>query len=705
MNARNAASVCMAMVATLAGCSDNSTPLSPHETPSSASVSATIAQAGSADFSDGHGTAWRQVHETVGLTWSQLAQICPRDGVQPCAGIVAGKDLTGWVWATDSQVVELIARYEPAIRGSRLLQGPAYDAGVAAFFRVFTPTATGGCSGSGYVITCSFGTFLSGWTSGSDALGAGIQATVKSGFFAPSMIQVASDGNVGVSSLTRGIFLWRADGSGGTGIVATDDAGTVDSPTGGVAVPNVLANDSLAGAVATVATVTIREVSSSHAGVTLDVATGAVNVANGVPAGARTLKYHICETARPANCDDAVASVTVAGNIVDAVDDAGSAKTGGGTGIANVLANDTLAGAAATLANVAVSAVTLDPQLSLRADASIAVAANTPVGTYAGSYRICEIGNPTNCDDAAVRVSVTAYAIDAVDDAGSAQSSPGGTAVANVLANDRFDNAPATLAAVSLTQVSSTSSTVTLDAATGAVNVAAGSYAGSHALVYRICERASPANCDNATVTVTIVPQRYIISNDRQYTQEGKGGSFTVRLSQQPSSNISVGVSYLNGTMPVTVSTAALTFTSANWSMPQTVTYSTTRDSDKIDNAGTLVLAASGIANSSIVINGSDGDRKGTDPVSAIQAPLNGQTVAGAVSFWGTASDSDGSISDVKFYVDGNRIATLPGATGTYRPPTWVSSTVANGWHTLEVRSTDNLGNSGRATIMVFVQN
>ena len=106
-----------------------------------------------------------------------------------------------------------------------------------------------------------------------------------------------------------------------------------------------------------------------------------------------------------------------------------------------------------------------------------------------------------------------------------------------------------------------------------------------------------------------------------------------------------------------------------------------------------------------MVINGSDGDRKATDPLPVIQAPYNGQSVSGAVSFWGTATDSDGSIADVKFYVDGNRIATLTGSAGTYRPPLWASSTVGNGWHTLEIRGTDNLGNSGRATLIVYVQN
>ena len=690
----------------LSACSDAPTSVAPiPDATASPSVSAALGAAGAADLSDGRGTAWRQITETVGLSWNQLAQACPRDGGNPCTGVVAGRDLSGWVWATDSQVVELLARYEPAIRGGRVLQGPAYDASVAAFFRAFTPTNSGGCSGTGYVITCSFGAFLSGWTSTSDYAGAGIQATVQSGFFAPSMFQITADANVAASSSSRGAFLWRADGSGGTAIVATDDNGAVDSPTGGVAVANVLANDSLAGATATLATVTIRQLSSTHPGVSLNASTGAVSVAYGVPAGLPSLTYRICETARPANCDDAAVAITVRGNIVDAVDDAGVAKTGGGIAIVNVLANDTFAGGPATRSNVTIAQVGTDPRLTLQPDGSLRIAAGTPAGAYSAVYRICEIGNPTNCDDATVRVTVTAYAIDAVEDEGYAQSGPGGTPIANVLANDTFDGAIATLVTTTVSQLSSTTAGLSLDAGTGAVKVAPGTPAGSHTLRYRLCETASPANCDETNVRVNVAPQSYMISSNRHSVLEGKGGSFTVRLSQVPASNVSVSVAYLAGTMAVTSSPAVLTFTVSNWNLPQTVTYSTNRDSDKIDNAGTLLISAAGIANALVVINGSDGDRKATDPLPVIQAPYNGQSVSGAVSFWGTATDSDGSIADVKFYVDGNRIATVTGSAGTYRPPLWVSSTVANGWHTLEIRGTDNLGNSGRATLSVYVQN
>ena len=61
------------------------------------------------------GKRWRQLTETTNLTWNQTAAVCPRDGVSPCSGSAGTKDLTGWVWATDAQVIALLGHYEPAI--------------------------------------------------------------------------------------------------------------------------------------------------------------------------------------------------------------------------------------------------------------------------------------------------------------------------------------------------------------------------------------------------------------------------------------------------------------------------------------------------------------------------------------------------------------------------------------------------------------
>ena len=117
--------------------------------------------------------------------------------------------------------------------------------------------------------------------------------------------------------------------------------------------------------------------------------------------------------------------------------------------MANVLANDTLGGTPATTARVTLSTVsstaagvTLDA-----ATGSVFVALGTAAGTHTLTYRICEIVDPTNCDDADVTVTVKAFVIDAVNDSGLVPKA-GGTAVANVLANDKFAAAVATLAKV-----------------------------------------------------------------------------------------------------------------------------------------------------------------------------------------------------------------------------------------------------------------
>ena len=47
---------------------------------------------------------------------------------------------------------------------------------------------------------------------------------------------------------------------------------------------------------------------------------------------------------------------------------------------------------------------------------AVSVASGIAAGSYALIYRICEIAMPSNCDSATVGVTVTAYAIDAVND-------------------------------------------------------------------------------------------------------------------------------------------------------------------------------------------------------------------------------------------------------------------------------------------------
>jgi YVTN family beta-propeller protein len=295
---------------------------------------------------------------------------------------------------------------------------------------------------------------------------------------------------------------------------AADDSATVSSA-GGTAVANVLANDRLGGLSVTTAHVTLTQQSSTSGGVTLDPATGAVDVAAGTALGVHLLVYRICETAAPANCDDGTVTVTVrAPFVIDAVDDTATTLPGR-QALASVLANDTLDGAPATSARVALSVVssTSSGILLNASTGSVFVLVGTAPGSHTLTYRICEIASPINCDTAEVALTVNAFPIDAVNDTGAAPRS-GGTALGNVLANDTFAGASATLARVRLSQLASTHAGISLNAATGAVTVVAGTPVGAYTLQYGICEIATPSNCDQAIVTVTVTPLSIIAGND-----------------------------------------------------------------------------------------------------------------------------------------------------------------------------------------------
>lgn len=206
-------------------------------------------------------------------------------------------------------------------------------------------------------------------------------------------------------------------------IVANNDTGAtgVNGFTGGTAYANVLANngngaDTLAGVPATLATVTLSQLSTTDPRVTLNPATGAVVVAPATPAGTFTVVYRICQTLNLANCATAFAQVPVSAAAIAALNDINAPAINtvtGGTAYANILANngngpDTLNGAAANFTNVAVtSATSSNPGVTLNlATGQINVAAGTPVGSQSVNYTICEQLNPVNCASAVASMTV-----------------------------------------------------------------------------------------------------------------------------------------------------------------------------------------------------------------------------------------------------------------------------------------------------------
>jgi hypothetical protein len=443
-----------------------------------------------------------QLPSTAGLSWNTTAQACPQDGVTACTGTIAGRNVNDWVWATDAQVLQLFGYFDPDVLTNRSVEGMAHFGTAQSFLSSFQATQS-------FCITYACGAFAAGWTASKDDAGFPFVGSASWGTTPVSFsgsFNIVSATNADEEQSSRGVWLWRATGPGPH---AYDDTGRVASPAGGAALASVLSNDWIAGVSATSANVTVLAGSSSNPGITLDIDDGSVAVAPATPAGTYTLLYRICDLADGSICDDATVTVVVDPYVIDAVNDSGWASpSNGGTAVASVLANDALSGTRATLSNVSLSLVAIAPAnggitLDL-ADGSIDVARGTALGNYAVIYQICDNTDLSNCDQATAAITVRNYVIDAVNESVRASSKIGGTVIASVLANDTLNGAPATTANVQLSQVSAPIRGITLNLSTGAVTVAPKTSSGIYNLVYRICEIASPTNCDTATVTLDL---------------------------------------------------------------------------------------------------------------------------------------------------------------------------------------------------------
>ena len=154
-----------------------------------------------ADLSDdGNGKRWRQLAETVGPTWDQVAAVCPRDGESRCSGIAGSRDLTGWVWATADQVKALMGLYEPAILTADppSVGGPEYLMSASEFIADMRTTFT--VTGYGFHTSAT-----SGWTASTDEAGQPIRGHVGFGWY-----PIGGSFSLGTtSSIDVGVWLWR----------------------------------------------------------------------------------------------------------------------------------------------------------------------------------------------------------------------------------------------------------------------------------------------------------------------------------------------------------------------------------------------------------------------------------------------------------------------------------------------------------------
>jgi hypothetical protein len=169
----------------------------------------------------------------------------------------------------------------------------------------------------------------------------------------------------------------------------------------------------------------------------------------------------------------------------------------------NLLANDTIGGAAATAGaagNVAFSITTGTPPAGVTVtDGAVAVATSTVPGGFTLTYRICQAATTSNCATATAQITVPVPPIVAAAD--SFNLAAGGSG--DVLANDTLGGVAASAGTVVVSATTALPTGITLSAG-GVVSVGSTAVVGAYPIGYRICQMIAPANCATATATVTV---------------------------------------------------------------------------------------------------------------------------------------------------------------------------------------------------------
>jgi hypothetical protein len=174
-----------------------------------------------------------------------------------------------------------------------------------------------------------------------------------------------------------------------------------------------------------------------------------------------------------------------------------------------VTINDTLGvgGDPVTSENSVVTPVTEGP-LSIDAEGTLTLEANTLPGTYTIIYQLCQLGSgATNCDTATVTVIVSI--IDAVDDTTEPVNGLTGGDTEPLTLNDTItiDAEVAVVIGTNPGDVILTGTTVPdgfILNPDGTVTIPANTLAGDYEVIYQICEVDNPINCDSATATIVV---------------------------------------------------------------------------------------------------------------------------------------------------------------------------------------------------------
>jgi hypothetical protein len=182
---------------------------------------------------------------------------------------------------------------------------------------------------------------------------------------------------------------------------------------------------------------------------------------------------------------------------------------------------------------------------------------------------------------------------------------------------------------------------------------------------------------------------------------EGSTASFTVRLSAQPTADVSVTVARESGDADISViSGGSLTFTTENWNTDQTVTLQAAQDTDTDNGQATIAIDAPGIPQKNITAEEQDDDVINDLTVSIVE-PKNGTQVTRGITVYIEAEASSSSgIQKVEFYVNNRFIK--QDSRAPYRA-SWDTTGELHGNYTIRAIAYDNNGNQKQDEVTVNV--
>jgi gliding motility-associated-like protein len=303
-------------------------------------------------------------------------------------------------------------------------------------------------------------------------------------------------------------------------IIAVADTANLNGYAGSSGKFNVLANDSLNQIPISIGAVTISIIAGSgNAGVNLNVSTGFIEVNPRMSIGNYAIRYRICDTLNPGNCDSALVIIKILAAPVDAVND--TIIVNGYTGnlsAATVWLNDSINNGGIRFREVLISVLAPSLNSGIILDTAtgvISVQPRTKAGLYTINYKICDTLNRSNCDSATARIEVLPPSIIASADNASVNSFTGDTSLLNVLANDSLNGMLVNPFEVRISVLAQAGHAgITLNDTTGIIRVAPRVPAGLYTISYKICDTLNKNNCDSTIDSIRVKSPIIVATND-----------------------------------------------------------------------------------------------------------------------------------------------------------------------------------------------